>query len=186
MSAREWKPGDVAAIQTRVIADDGGVAVRVKSHVLTGEPVWMWIVNGGVPRADGGLVRDESVTDARPLVVIDPEDREQTARLADLFCEARWCHTAAGDSDECDPLTRSAMREALAAFANPTPPKPPEPTGLGAVVEDASGHRWVRAGLGVAGADATPWQGVYPGPVERRHWRDIAAVRVLSEGVSDA
>lgn len=69
--------------------------------------------------------------------------------------------------------------------ANPapiTPPKPEEPLGLGAVVEDAKGKRWVRGRdsnchwYPETGFDRTvgPWA----------PWAEIAAVKVLSPGVT--
>lgn len=55
-------------------------------------------------------------------------------------------------------------------------PKPVEPEGLGAVVEDAEGRRWVRFRI-----NPEPWRrgdaGIY------RAWSLIHATRVLSSGV---
>lgn len=62
------------------------------------------------------------------------------------------------------------------------PPKPPEPTGLGAVVEDADGNTYTRADKGTL-----PWftthKGGNGGRCDWTRWDDIPAVRVLSEGV---
>ena len=58
------------------------------------------------------------------------------------------------------------------------PPKPEEPTGLGAVVEDAEGQRWVRAFHHPH--ETHRWQNRLSG---RRTYDGIDAVRVLSEGV---
>ena len=157
----EYKPGAFALVQK-----NGGEWHRAM-FAEDGE----WICRHGINcRPD----------DVRPLVVLDLEDREQTARLADLFCEARWCHTKSGDSDECDPLTRSAMREALAAFVKP--PKPAEPTGLGAVVEDENGDKWVR--WCQQHRSGRVWKHSFA-TGEYHSYADIAAVRVLSEGVTD-
>jgi hypothetical protein len=71
---------------------------------------------------------------ARPLVVIDPEDREQVERLTKALVEAAYRHSNVVVSDQASTATRQA---ALREFADPKPPKPAEPTGLGAVVEDA-------------------------------------------------
>ena len=65
--------------------------------------------------------------------------------------------------------------------AQTKPPKPAEPTGLGAVVEDAEGVRWVRKGSTTHGEDWTrqigdAWTG--------NPWNRIDVVRVLSEGVT--
>lgn len=58
-------------------------------------------------------------------------------------------------------------------------PKPDEPQGLGAVVEDAEKRRWVRASI-PAGA-VFQWTEALSGAV--RYYADIEVVRVLSEGV---
>lgn len=60
---------------------------------------------------------------------------------------------------------------------NPTPPKPDEPTGLGAVVESARGKKYVRAGDGWLPETVL---GMFRNPID---WDEISAVRVLSEGV---
>ena len=61
--------------------------------------------------------------------------------------------------------------------AQTKPPKPAEPTGLGAVVEDAEGVRWVRTPR-----DPMPWRSAQETVMAAR-WVGINAVRVLSEGV---
>jgi hypothetical protein len=100
----------------------------------------------------------------RPLVVIDPEDREQVERLTAAMVNEYGVDV---HYDE----TQAALRSLIA------PPRPPEPKGLGAVVEDADGRRWSRAN------DAGEWysaDGEEVGP----HYSHVAAVRVLSEGVT--
>jgi hypothetical protein len=161
MSAREWKPGDVG-----IARSDERFIVTVK-----GDCFWPGEDSSGNFH---GVSGKPDPTD-RPLVVIDPEDAEQVNRLADAFCFARWSHI--DGSEECDPLTRSSMRAALREFANPTPPKPDEPSGLGAVVEDADGHQWARAM-----DDAAPWCR-RDGGARWAGWKYVDAVRVLSEGV---
>jgi hypothetical protein len=66
---------------------------------------------------------------------------------------------------------QAALRSLIA------PPKPPEPQGLGAVVEDAEGRRWVRVNALI------PWP--YEKGDTRVSWTAVAPapVRVLSEGV---
>jgi hypothetical protein len=103
-------------------------------------------------------------SDARPLVVIDPESEDDVRRL----CEA---YRSVDHS-----IGTMPMQAALREFANPTPPKPPEPTGLGAVVEDAEGVRWVR--YEPTGSTA-PWVG----NCVSVEWDDVPAVRILSDGV---
>jgi hypothetical protein len=65
------------------------------------------------------------------------------------------------------------------------PPKPEEPTGLGAVVEDGRGVRWVRAES--AKGMTNPWQATLhvaePDHVRQLAYAEVDAVRVLSEGV---
>src|SRR5690606_604511 len=84
----------------------------------------------------------------RPLVVIDPDDVTQTdavlRSLKYLAMNQGVLHLTLEQlfGDEQSSLFQAALRE----FANPTPPKPDEPTGLGAVVEDANGEKWVRTG----------------------------------------
>lgn len=62
-----------------------------------------------------------------------------------------------------------------------TPPKPDEPQGLGAVVEDIHGRRYQRVDR-----DPAPWLRSDIAPDAAYDWRDydqINAVRVLSPGV---
>lgn len=105
--------------------------------------------------------------DLRRLVVIDPEDPEQVERLLSAYYERcdTGGHRGAG-----------AFQAALREFADPKPPKPEEPTGLGAVVEDAEDSKWVRI------ESRTGWWWRNPAGQNRR-WPEIDAVRVLSEGV---
>ena len=64
--------------------------------------------------------------------------------------------------------------------------KPEEPTGLGAVVEDVDGVPWVRT-ENRANITGAVWQSAFhvtqPDKAIQREYADIAAVRVLSEGV---
>lgn len=178
-----YEPGTVAAIQTRVIADDGGVAVRVKKHVLTNEPVWMWLTNGGVPRADGGFVRDENVIGVRPLMVLDLDalrgcwaDTNSPAAIVERLRETNSV-AAHAIADQIEAQTR--------------PPKPEEPTGLGAVVEDAAGVRWVRAGDSHGGRLHDNWRSVATEGNDGwwSAWKNIDVPdesHILSRGVSDA
>lgn len=68
------------------------------------------------------------------------------------------------------------VRKAMTDF-NPTPSKPDEPTGLGAVVEDAEGADWhrTREGRWIAEDGLRSRAG---------GWDHIAAVRILSPGVT--
>lgn len=106
--------------------------------------------------------------DLRRLVVIDPEDREQVERLLNGYYSEPF--------EDVWPRSIDKMQAAFREFANPKPPKPEEPTGLGAVVEDADGMTLVRCHQGTR-----PWQVLNGTSVW--HWDAIDAVRVLSEGV---
>jgi len=154
--SREWKPGDVATF---------GSSIAMRTIVG-------WAYGDG---STGGPHQD--AYPVRPLVVIDPDDREQVRRLADAFCTARWSHLPG--SDECDPLTFSSMQAALRELANPTPPKPDEPTGLGAVVDAAAYSDVVRVFVRGPG-DRTPW---IDASGNGHTWAELDVDRVLSEGL---
>lgn len=112
--------------------------------------------------------------DSRPLAVVDPEDDAQVERLVRLFWD--------NGNDDCD--DPAAMRAALREFADPKPTKPAEPQGLGAVVEcEHRVYDWARAVR--IGNGFSPWYYTdSSGNGGNRAWDDIAAVRVLSEGVT--
>lgn len=97
-----WKPGDVAV---NVNHGYRGIFVPECTHASHMDgPHW---------HNESGYADPASDT-RRPLVVIDPEDREQVARLADAI-------TAAMFADEY--VARCDVAEGLRAFANPTPPR---------------------------------------------------------------
>lgn len=148
--SREWQPGDVALYNGALIG-------------LTDGHEWRW-VETGLPCLRQSMVPSE----ARPVVVIDPEDREAVERLMRLY----W-----GLND--GPVASDNMQAALREYANPTPPKPEEPTRAAATVEDATGDWWVRMSRGASGA---VWHRIGR-PEACAKYRDINAVRVLSEGV---
>jgi hypothetical protein len=146
-----WKPGDIAMVsygfeEERMMRDHSG-----------------WF-SASTEISDG----DHMFDSARPLVVIDPEDREQVDRLTRIIFGP--LASAAGD-------VAGYLRE----FASPTPPRPDEPTGLGAVVEDADGDRFVRV---VSGPSNAYWHCTTNSEGDER-WPDIAVVKVLSEGVTE-
>lgn len=160
MSARDWQPGDVITIGS-------GVRGFVTEH-------------GGLPWVywpDGSNSAPARVDHARRLAVIDPEDREQVERLAKCWREV---HGEAELTDEPWSVPGLRMQAALREYANPTPPKPDEPLGLGAVVEEVDGQRWMR-GSSMRGLKA--WVNDEALDSEWRAYADIDAVRVLAEGV---
>lgn len=128
---REWKPGDIAirtwegrhpqrayvAVECGINSHDAGPHWHIEEHEW--DPI--------------GVEAQIANVAFRPLVVIDPEDREQVERLNDLLWATVDNTTATAD-----------MQAALREFANPQPPKPAEPQGLGAVVEDRAGALWIR------------------------------------------
>lgn len=66
------------------------------------------------------------------------------------------------------------------------PPKPAEPTGLGAVVEDKAGRTWVRTEAVSSDTELSPWcpsWGVHGDDAQPACYADLDAVRVLSVGV---
>lgn len=102
------------------------------------------------------------------VVVINPEDPGQVERA--------WATLRDGLALR----SRVDMHAALARLIEP--PQPEEPTGRFAAVLDSDGDEWVRL------ADASVldgWLRVGGLPVdgEWTHYRDIAVVKVLSEGV---
>jgi len=163
---REWKPGDVAMVSVSDL-DEPQIMLRDKAGWADREATFYW------DKAEAGW----EITDVRPLVVIDPEDAEQIGRLA----EAWEAQTHATLSDTPMTLTQYRLQAALRSLI--TPPKPEEPTGLGAVVEDAEGYFWIRSAT--SGGD--PWRAEgarAPGGRSFHTWSDIVAVKVLSEGVT--
>lgn len=164
--SREWKPGDVAMLAFST----GELAIGVRNGPEQ-TPGW-----GHSGAFGGGSAYDGigGVDDVRPLVVIDPEDREAVGRFAELIENC-------GDENHCTQYPCGSMTcwvdriaDALREFANPKPPKPKEPTGLGAVVEDSDGRRWVHL--------SGRWH--HDPLAHSARYSDIDAVRVLSEGWS--
>jgi hypothetical protein len=154
MSAIEWKPGDLALVTYHQGFKDAEVVMRADDR-SSREWISPSVVRGSRLRPDVW------VSNARRLVVVDPEDREQVARLRR--------HLA-------DLVSMSQLREALNDYANRRP-EIEEPTGLGAVVEDENGCRWVRCG--------GRWDRDDGNAVALScDWVDVDAVKVLSEGVT--
>lgn len=158
---REFKPGDVAMV-------NGRVCIRKSGDWANGE---------GWEHGDRLAFRfaDHEALDIRPLVVIDPEDAEQVRALANLIVSrvelGGW-------------PTNLDLADALREFAHPTPPKEPEPLGLGAVVEDAEGRRFIRVEPDGGQAKWVLSRALL-GEDPRHVWSAIDAVRVLSHGVTE-
>lgn len=167
--SKEWEPGDVAAL---TIAGEQVVGV-VQAEKSAGALLWQ--IGGHSFYLSIAVGNAVLIQDARPLVVIDPESREDVERLRDLM-DTAYAEQSEGSLDSRHTGARgNAMQAALREFADPKPPKPDEPTGLGAVVEDAVGNWWVRHYDG--------WRHCDGNSARALAWREIDAVRVLSEGV---
>ena len=151
----QWKPGDVAMVSALNKPEPYRAYYDGKTWREYGEP--MFCV-------------DQPQT-MRHLVVVDPEDREAVERLWNLF-----------RNNEI-PNGREAIADALREFANPKPPRPEEPMGLGAVVEDDFGSRWVC----VYSEDGDPQRWAMQGQVglvdRWRTYNDVPVVRRLNDGV---
>lgn len=161
---REWKPGDVALVSAP------GLPER-RATWATGCP------KENHPKAPHWHLADRNTylpmtVDARPLVVIDPDQIDDLAAALNESLDFRPGSVLAE-------AVAAALRDTISAFANPTPPKPEEPTGLGAVVEDAEGWRWVRRST----HPARPWTADTGTFQKSLDYADIDVVRVLSEGV---
>lgn len=165
MSGREWKPGDVAV--------DGAGNRLMCAERVDGSLVWMNVFGGLYPI-------DGLIEDARPLVVIDPGEADDTDRIdVDRLDDLLWALEYDHDQSYMERYT--IVVAALREFVNPTPPKPDEPTGLGAVVEDARGALWVRWSTGHR--EGRNWKH-HTRSGEYLSWGYIDVVRVLSEGVT--
>jgi hypothetical protein len=111
-----------------------------------------------------GKYRDRGESNSRPVAVIDPEDDTTLSRLWRLLPDSL--------------VSIDQLQYTLREFADPKPPKPEEPTGLGAVVVDTGGCRWVRFS-----AKTGPWWRNHSGSNLR--YSNIDAVEVLSHGVPE-
>lgn len=104
---------------------------------------------------------------------------EEARRVAHLVRKIDRSTTLSYEDHDRLLLIASAI---TAQIPPPKPSKPPEPTGLGAVVEDADGTQWVR----IQTDYSSPWlvRGAVNHPLHKHKWDSIAAVKVLSEGVT--
>jgi hypothetical protein len=157
---RDFQPGDVAMVTWSAL----GQPITEPRFRIDDERGARWI------GADGSWIGDFTAKDARPLAVIDPEDREQVERLE----KALEVVAVRG-------FMPGGVQAALREFANPTPPKPDEPAGVGAVVRSShSGATYVRV-------CTDPWAWVMLGgrEIQGVRWSDIPTdLTVLSEGVT--
>lgn len=156
----EWPEGTVAVATVR--GHKGVRVLRTRSGIWLHPPI-----NSYEEGALQSATADYRVADVRPLVVIDPEDLVQVKRLSDLCQRERSRNST----------NAASMLVALHKFASPTPAIE-EPTGLGAVVDDAEGRRWVR----VNEKWWNHWESADPTAYLSRQYADLNVVRVLSHG----
>ncbi|MGZ4519730.1 MAG: hypothetical protein ACXVXW_04845 [Mycobacteriaceae bacterium] len=169
---REWKPGDVALVKVK----------KSWHRAIRDQVAWVVITD------DSGVDHLETCAgvdyEARPLVVIDPKEHAYCERLMQAMREPIESTLRVSLDDQVvERLTDHVCNAILSLL--PTP-KPDEPTGLGAVVEDADGVLWVRVTAAV-GCPNDPWKHSQwrEGDVQpRMPYAGITAVRVLSEGVT--
>jgi hypothetical protein len=107
-----YEPGAVASATARGVPN-----VRVMRR--EGRDCYGWVAALATDHLT--LLKDSEVTDIRPLVVIDAEDREQVERLTAAIAE----HRAPGPNVH---NIKAALRSLI------HPPKPEEPTGAGAII----------------------------------------------------
>ena len=119
---------------------------------------------------------ERQLTHGPGVVVIDPDDISQIReliRLLDRESVARGYGKSVSPMSVRIPAASEALRSLL------TTPKPPEQMGLGAVVEDADGDRWVRAA-----SDHQPWfHMTSDGRAAWLAYADIDVAESVSEGV---
>lgn len=113
---------------------------------------------------------------ARRVLVVDPENRKQAERLQTALVAHTPRELRGGDRNVWDAQFLDGTQAALRSLIEP--PKPPEPTGLGAVVEDTEGADWHRTRDG-------RWIAEDGLRSRAAGYAAIDVVRVLSEGVTD-
>lgn len=149
---RDFTPGDVAATPH-------GRALLTESD--------QWLTVQAEPYAGS----------VKPLAVLDPASSDPHRLRTLLFAALRDQNPGDWTFDEA--LYDKALRAALAEFASPSRPLPPEPTGLGAVVVDSDGRQWVRGPCEPGVANAACWHH----GAARRRWTDFdPAVTELAPG----
>lgn len=175
---REWKPGDVALARIKPKVDGRDVTGGWSPVIRDNTGSW---ASGA---AMGREVFDRDIIEIRPLVVIDPADREQMERLLDAHNKAEQEAACKGGECGSGSCWIDIMRGTFREFAAPKPPRPDEPQGLGAVVEDAEGYAYIR--IHVRDDIDFSWSVVDEAAnkgFRMWKWADIDVVRVLSEGV---
>lgn len=127
-----------------------------------------------------------SVRDVRPLVVLDLAAAE---KASDTEGQSLWRLRKVAETGDTDGA--AFTKDLIATIADQIeaqtrPPQPAEPTGLGAVVEDAKGHKYVRIADPIDGwAKDRDWRRIGGDIAANPYYgyADIDVARVLSEGV---
>lgn len=188
MTGREWVPGDVAVVTITRRTGDLEPSTYLAFNVGDN---YGWVgVSDGEPC--GRLTDEEAyfIIERRPLVVLDPDDRDALLEFANAIptcavashCDPQECMSGGCWTDRVQAALRSLI----------TPPRPEEPKTLLASVEDDDGFIYVRQCTGSPQQDMShPWLLIasnrFPLPVRddrEKRYADITAVRILSEGVS--
>lgn len=173
MKGREWQPGDVARVTYSGV--DQIALVRPRQEAL-GERLEFAYVSRGYDMVDDPDVSGS----ARPLVAIDPEDREQVERLVNLVDDCFNDVRVDGTGPTAVDLAQIRLREFVT-------PKPDEPKSYLAVIQVADGRRYWRWSAGDAHT-GWPWRLLGAVHADTEHdgnfrWDDLAVVEVVSEGV---
>jgi hypothetical protein len=112
----DYKPGTVAKATVRNVTD----VLVLRRETFQGGADWAHSAD----RVGYSCSGDHLVTDVRPLVVLDPDDTAAMDKIAEnFFHEWSGCQGSLG----------IALAETLRKEAKP--PRIPEPTGVGAVVQ---------------------------------------------------
>jgi hypothetical protein len=150
-----YKPGQIAKATVRGVPDV--TVTRTCSSWTTATAVGP---TGGFYSHSG-----RHVTDIRPLVVLDLHAANDSIPASEV------AETAINTLRNSPYISDAGLASQIEAQTRPTIE---EPKGLGAVVEDDKGVRWVRTD-----GEDWPWDSPWKAAV----WGEITPVRVLSEGV---
>lgn len=156
----EYKPGDVAMLTLRT---RGGKRLPAMFVDPPAQGLYCWHLFGNKTPGIG----EGAVTKAEPLLIIDPEDRENLNAIV----RAVWPGSGSASAGRLKDVLRSRLA-----------PRPEEPTGLGAVVEDSDGSLWINwRDPRSVGVHERPWVLVHDSHTSRE-WEDITVVREHSPG----
>lgn len=115
--SREWKPGDVALCTQSVIPGTGTTSV-----ILRTRKGWLFVALDGSWWHVTGDGAETVTSSARPLLVIDPEDRPLAERLRAWLVKA-FCEQNPGVVLPSDALLGNALQSALRSLLEPPKPR---------------------------------------------------------------